>query len=143
MFLFFFSFFFFFILLELAVVDFFFFIKLKKTVTPSGRSLSPYQATFEQKGSKVDRIPGGFSFFMHHTPGKANPADALPRQSMDTESELNDPEFSIDLGPDLAKTDTDGYADDPELRYIIKKLANFREDAFYNKYFWDASKRRL
>ena len=57
--------------------------------------------------------------------------------------ELNTLEFSVDLEPDLAKTIADGYADDPELWHIINRLENSKKDTFHEKYFWDASKRRL
>ena len=62
---------------------------------------------------------------------------------MDTDMELNTLEFGVDLAPDLAKTIADGYADDPELWHIINRLENSKKDTFHEKYFWDASKRRL
>ena len=62
---------------------------------------------------------------------------------MDTDMELNTLDFSVDLEHGLAKTIADGYADDPELWHIINTLEISKKDSFLEKYFWDASKRRL
>ena len=50
----------------------------------------------------------------------------------------------MDIHPDEAKIISEGYSEDPELSYIIKKLSSTsKEDALHTRYLWDENKQRL
>ena len=84
-----------------------------------------------------------FHFSTNYVRGKDNPADPLSRQTNDLESEMNSIEFSVDLNQDLANQISEGYADDPELSHIIKRLNKSTRDVFHDRYAWDKGKQRL
>ena len=84
-----------------------------------------------------------FHFSTHHVPGRNNPADPPSRQAKKLDLEMNNIEFSIDLNPDFAKDLSEGYADNPELAHIIKRLKSSSRDVFHNRYVWDEGKQRL
>ena len=84
-----------------------------------------------------------FYFTIHHIPGKENTADPLTRQT-DFYPELNSLEYLMDIHPDEAKMISEGYSEDPELSYIIKRLSSTsKEDALHTRYLWDEHKQRL
>ena len=75
-----------------------------------------------------------FYFTIHHIPGKENTADPLTRQT-DFYPELNSLEYLMDIHPDEAKLISEGYGEDPELSYIIKRLSSTsKEDALHTPY---------
>lgn len=101
------------------------------------------KSNLNKRESRWAEFLADFHFSMHHLPGKDNPADPLSRLVKDIELEMNNIEFSIDLNPDLAKEISDGYADDPELFHVIKRLKNSSRDVFHDRYVWDDEKQRL
>ena len=75
-------------------------------------------------------------FSVHHVPGKHNTADALTRQEVPI-SQINNLDLSLELDNKNSKLISEGYADDPELAHIIKRLEDSDKDAFHDRYLWD------
>ena len=103
----------------------------------------PSKANLNRREARWMEFLADFHFSIHRVSGAKNPADALTRQTSEAEFELNNIEFRIDLNPDIAESIAEGYAEDPELSHIIKRLQDSGQDVFHDRYFWDESKQRL
>ena len=101
------------------------------------------KSNLSKRESRWVEFLADFHFSTHHVPGRNNPADPLSRQAKELDLEMNNIEFSIDLNPDFAKNLSKGYADDPELSHIIKRLKSSSRDVFHDRYVWDEGKQRL
>ena len=103
----------------------------------------PSKANLNRREARWMEFLADFLFSIHRVSGAKNPADALTRETSEAEFELNNIEFSIDLNPDIAESIAEGYAEDPELSHIIKRLQGSSQDMFHDRDFWDESKQRL
>ena len=101
------------------------------------------KSNLSKRESRWVEFLADFHFSTHHVPGRNNPADPLSRQAKELDLEMNNIKFSIDLNPDFAKDLSEGYADDPELSHIIKRLKSSCRDVFHDRYVWDEGKQRL
>ena len=101
------------------------------------------KSNLSKRESRWVEFLADFPFSTHHVPGRNNPAGPLSRQAKELDLEMNNIEISIDLNPDFAKDLSEGYADDPELSHIIKRLKSSSRDVFHDRYVWDEGKQRL
>ena len=88
------------------------------------------KSNLSKRESRWVEFLADFHFSTHHVPGRNNPADPLSRQAKELDLEMNNIEFSIDLNLDFEKDLLEGYADDPELSHIIKRLNALAEMFF-------------
>ena len=92
------------------------------------------KSNLNKRESRWVEFLADFHFSTHHVPGRNNPADPLSRQAKELDLEMNKIEFSIDLNPDFAKDFSEGYADDPELSHIVKRLMSSSRNVFNDRY---------
>ena len=83
-----------------------------------------------------------FHFSVHLVPGKHNTADALTWQEVPI-SQINNLDLSLELDNENSKLISEGYANDPELAHIIKRLEDSDKDAFHDRYLWDPIGKKL
>ena len=58
-------------------------------------------------------------------------------------SQINNLDLSLELDNENSKLISEGYADDPELAHIIKRLEDSDKDAFHDRYLWDPIGKKL